>query len=90
MQNVETFFDLRERIIYFFRDYSLLLSESKHKVKYGEGLKILHPKQMLQRLTIALEQVKAGKTSENLLNKIRQIIYSLHQEKEITKEVYKI
>ena len=45
---------------------------------------------MLQRLTIALEQVKAGNTSENLLNKIRQIIYSLHQEKEITKEVYKI
>ena len=29
MQNVETFFDLRERIIYFFRDYSLLLSEAK-------------------------------------------------------------
>ena len=60
------------------------------KYKYLTGEEILHPKQMLQRLTIALEQVKAGNTSENLLNKIRQIIYSLHQEKEITKEVYKI
>ena len=45
---------------------------------------------MLQRLPIALAQVKAGYTSENLLNEIRQIIYSLYREKEITKELYKI
>ena len=38
---------------------------------------------MLQRLPIPLAQVKAGNTSENLLNEIRQIIYSLYQEKEI-------
>ena len=44
---------------------------------------------MLQRLPIALAQVKAGKTSENLLNEIRQIIYSLYWAKEITKTVYK-
>ena len=43
---------------------------------------------MLQRLPIALAQVKADNTSKNLLNKIRQIIYSLYQEKEITKKVY--
>ena len=43
---------------------------------------------MLQRLPIALAQVRAGNISENLLNEIRQIIYSLHQEKEITKKVY--
>ena len=36
-------------------------------------LKILTPKQMLQRLTIALAQVKAGAKSENLLNEIFQI-----------------
>ena len=34
---------------------------------------------MLQRLPIALAQVKAGNTSENLLNEIRQIIYSLYR-----------
>ena len=39
---------------------------------------------MLQRLPIALAQVKASKTSENLLNEIRKIMYSLYQEKEIT------
>ena len=43
---------------------------------------------MLQRLPIALAKVKAGNISENLLNEIRQIIYSLHQAKEITKKVY--
>ena len=36
-------------------------------------LKILTPKQMLQRLAIALAQVKAGVKSENLLNEIFQI-----------------
>ena len=41
---------------------------------------------MFQRLPIALGQVKAGNTSENLLNEIRQIIY--YQAKEITKKVY--
>ena len=39
---------------------------------------------MLQRLPIALAQIKAGYTSENLLNEIRQIIYSLYRAKEIT------
>ena len=43
---------------------------------------------MLQRLPIALAQVKAGNNSENLLYEIRQIIYSLYQSKEITKKVY--
>ena len=43
---------------------------------------------MLQRFPIALAQVKAGNILENLLNEIRQIIYSLYQSKEITKKVY--
>ena len=41
---------------------------------------------MLQRLPIALAQVKAGHTSKNLLNEIRQIIYFLYRTKEITKK----
>ena len=54
----------------------------------GAGLKILTPKQMLQRLPIALAQVKTGNNSESLLNEIRQIVYSLYQSKQITKKVY--
>ena len=53
----------------------------------GAELKILTPKQMLQRLPIVLAQVKGGNNSENLLNEIRQIVYSLYQSKEITKKV---
>ena len=43
---------------------------------------------MLQRLSIVLSQIKAGNTSENLLNEIKQIIYSLYRAKKNTKEVY--
>ena len=38
-------------------------------------LRILTPKQMVQRLPIAIAQVQASDTSENLLNGICQIIY---------------
>ena len=51
-------------------------------------LKILTPKQMLQKSPIALSQVKAGNNSKSLLNEIRQIVYSLYQSKQITKKVY--
>ena len=43
---------------------------------------------MLQRIPIALAQVKTGNISENLLNEIRQIKYSLYWANEITKKVY--
>ena len=42
---------------------------------------------MFQRLIIVLAQLKAGNTSENVLNGIRQIIYSLHQEKNLLKSI---
>ena len=43
---------------------------------------------MFQRLPIALALVKAGNTSENLLNEVRQIIYALYQAKEFIKILY--
>ena len=57
------------------------------KQQKGTGLKILTPKQMLQRLPIALAQIETGNNSESLLNEIRQIVYSLYQSKE-KKKVY--
>ena len=48
------------------------------KLSQGKGLRILTPKQRLQRLPIPLAQPKAGNTSEDLLNEIRQVIYSLY------------
>ena len=44
------------------------------KVSDHSNIKIISLKQILQRLPIALAQVKSGNTSENLLNEIRQII----------------
>ena len=64
-----------------------MILEAKRLAKQGTGLKILTPKQMLQRLPIALAQIKAGNISETLSNEIRQIVYSLYQSKEITKKV---
>ena len=58
--------------------FSLIACETKYKSIHGEVVKILTAKQMFQRLQTALAQVKAGNTSGNLLNDIRQIIYSLH------------
>ena len=83
----------RNEAIKFYDDYSVMMSGAKTKSKQsnattGKGLKILTPKQMLQRLPIALAQVKGGNNSQNLLNEIGQIIYSLYQSKEITKKVY--
>ena len=58
------------------------------KVSDYKHIKILTPKQTLQRLPTALALVKAGNGSENILNEIRQVIYSLYRAKEITKTVY--
>ena len=69
-----------------------MLSDANYNAKQNETkgteLKILIPKQLLQRLPIALAKVRAGNNSESLLNKIRQIVYSLYQSKQITKKVY--
>ena len=53
------------------------------KATQREGIKLLTSKLMLQRLPIALSQVKAGNTFENLLNETCQIIYSLYRAKHI-------
>ena len=75
MQNVGNVFDLKEKIIDFLEIilfYYLKLNTKQNMEK------ILTNKQMLQRLPIAFAQIKAGNTSENLLNEIKQIIYSLY------------
>ena len=92
IKNAKNLYDSRQKIIDLFNSYSKIRSEALYKSKQnkteGKGLKILTPKQMLQRLPIALAQVKAGNNSESLLNEIRQIVYSLYQSKQITKKVY--
>ena len=69
-----------------YNGYANIMSEVMYKAKQRTGIEILTPKQMLQRLPVALAQVKAGNNSDNLLNEIRQMVYSLQQSKEITKK----
>ena len=88
LQNIKLLYKSQEDVTRLFNDYSSIVSEAIPEEKYGQGLKILTTQQMLQRLIIALAQVKAGNTSGNLLNEIKQIIYSLYWVKEITKKVY--
>ena len=91
INNLEKFYNSREEVINFFRDYIEMLSDAKYDAKEngtnGTELKILTPKQMFQRLPIALAQVKAGNNSENLLNEIKKIFYSLYQSKKSQKSI---
>ena len=50
-----------------FNGNSLIMYEAKYKTKHGKGLKIVIPKQMLQRLPMVLTEVKAGNTSGRYL-----------------------
>ena len=49
----------------------MILEAQRLAKQVGKGLKILTPKQMLQRLPIALAQIKAGNNSDSLLSEIR-------------------
>ena len=82
--NIEMLYKTRNEAVKFYDNYSLMMSEAKTKATKIKGLKILTPKQMLQRLPIAYAQVKAGNNSESLLNETRQIVYTLYQSKQIT------
>ena len=62
-----------------FNNYAKNMCGNIYDSKQGTGLKILTPKQMLQRLPIAFAQIKAGNNPQSLLNEIRQIVYSLYQ-----------
>ena len=65
-----------------------MLSDAKYSSIYDKRNQILTPKQIRQRLPIAIAQVKTSNTPENLLNEIRQIKYFLYQAKEIIKKVF--
>ena len=60
------------------------------QIKWGQGLKILTPSQMLRRLPISLAQLKAGNNSEKLKNEIRQLLYSLYRSKKLTNRSIKV
>ena len=64
INNLEKFDNSREEVFNFFREYVEMLSDAYYNARNtkteGKGLKILTPKKILQRLPIALAEVKAG------------------------------
>ena len=77
LKNLYNFFEGREKVLDAFESkiFSIKSKGSGILNPDHSKLKILTPKQMLQRLPIALAQVKAGNNSESLLNEIRQIVF---------------
>ena len=55
------------------------------QIRWGQGLKILTPSQVLSRLPISLAQLNAGNKAEKLKSEIRQLLYSLCRSKKLTK-----
>ena len=71
--NLYEFYSAREMILDGFKSKMISIKSKGWGILKADRfkLKLLRPKQMLQRLPIALTQVKAGNNSENLLNEIR-------------------
>ena len=65
-----------------------ILKFNEQNQQKGQGIKILTPNQMLNRLPIALAQLQAGNNSDKLKNEIKQLLYSLYCSKNMTKQVY--
>ena len=81
LKSLYKFFEAREIILDGF-DSKIFLIKPKGSGILNTGhskLKIITPKYMLQRLPIALSQVKARNNSENLLNEIKKFVHSLDQ-----------
>ena len=75
----------------FHEDWQLIINAFRSRVFSvkqikGKGLTILTPKEMYQRLLIALAQVKAGNTSKNLLNEMRQSYIVCIEEEKLLKK----
>ena len=60
---------------------------SRKNQQNGQGIKILKPNQMSNRLPIALAQLQAGNNSNKLKNEIRQLLYSLYRSKNMTEQI---
>ena len=74
INNIKNLYNSREEVAQIFNDYAKNMSQCIYESKQGTGLKILSPKQMIQRLPLLLCEISAGNNSESLLNEIRQVV----------------
>ena len=86
IKNLRNFYNGRKKAINAFNSkiFPIKTKGTGYLESKTSSFKILTPNQMLKRLPIALAQISADNNSENLLNEIRQIAYSLYRSKEMT------
>ena len=68
--------------------FTTIGSEARYKSIKESKSKNKNIKSQINASPIALVQIKAGNTKSKLLNKIRQIVYSLYWEQKCSKKVY--
>ena len=67
IDNIKNLYNSREEVVKIINDYARNMSKNIDDSKQeGTGVKILTPKQMLQRFPISLAQIKAGNNSQSL------------------------
>ena len=86
--NIANLSNAPDEVIRFYKVYYTMMHNVRYDATHSKGLKMLPRNQMLQRLPIALAQVKTGNTSEMLLIEIKKILCSLYRAKKITNKVY--
>ena len=64
LENIKLLYKSLEAIVKLFNDYPSITQEAKYKTIHGKGLTILTPKQILQKLLVAVVQVKGSNTSD--------------------------
>lgn len=82
-ENVYRFSRGRQKVVNGFESKISLLEKQTQE----ESIKILHPTQMVHRLSIAPAQLKVGNKTKHLLNEIKQIIYSSYGDKKLTEKL---
>ena len=82
--NFKMFYKAREKVITLFGCYTSIVSKTKYEAKHEKGLKISTPKQMLQRLPIALAQLK---TKTYYIKSDKLLILYIEQNKLIKKYI---
>ena len=75
---VKKFYTLRQEVTIFYNDYFKMVHKTTYDSKHDKRVERVTPKQMLQKLPKSLAQVRAGNTSEKILNEVRQIIHYLY------------
>ena len=63
LNNIENLYNSREKFFQMFYYYAKNMSKNIYESKQGTRLKLLTPKEILQRLAIPLAQIKSGNSS---------------------------